>query len=145
MCQEIHGAPYFLMRPNQVSTFLHSHNIQTFKVILDNLPICVYFVDVVFADNTELTTLFMTKQNSGSLLSSSRDIIFEEICRNSSSETKSPSSSNKMLRAALRRSFSKSQSKCNVSMSSYASSLVACTPPTTSYWNTVSHSGINGV
>ena len=107
----------------------------------------VSFLDCsyIFSDNTVSTTLLMTKQNSGSLLSSSRDIIFEEICFNSSAEMKLPSSSNKMLRAALRRSFSKSQSKRNVSMSDCAFASVACTPPTTSYWNNVSHSGINGV
>ena len=61
----------------------------------------VSFLDCsyIFSDNTVSTTLLMTKQNSGSLLSSPRDIIFEEICFNSSAEMKLPSSSNKMLRA----------------------------------------------
>ena len=68
----------------------------------------------------------MTKQNSGNLLSSSRDMMFVEIFRGSSEEMKLPSWSNKMLKAALRRSFSKSQSKRNITMSDCAWLSVAC-------------------
>ena len=86
----------------------------------------LYCDEAVWGGIKDSATFFMTKQNSGNLLFSSRDMMSVEIFRSSSSDTKFPSLSNKMLRASWRLFFSKSQSKRRVSMSDCAWSSVAC-------------------